>query len=192
MQKDQKPLTLQTRRLRLREWRAEDLDAFAAINADPLVMKHYPATLTRAESDKLAERIQSHFQEHGYGLWAVEIVDVVAFAGFVGLHHPRYEAHFTPCVEIGWRIAAEHWNQGYATEAARAAMDFGAARFDEIVSFTSTGNMASRRVMEKLGMTYDPKDDFDHPLLSTDHRLCRHVLYRMSQTRWNNLNSGTL
>lgn len=175
---------MKTQRLVLRQWQPEDAGPFAAINACPQVMQHYPAKLSRDESDKVHERILQHFTDHGFGLWAVEIPNVAPFIGFVGLHHVRYETPFTPCVEIGWRLSAEHWNKGYATEAAVAAMDYGIQRYDEIVSFTAPENKTSQRVMQKLGMTRNPNDDFDHPLLPKCHRLCRHVLYRMSPERW--------
>lgn len=172
---------LRTDRLRLRRWLPADRGPFAALNADPRVMEHFPAALSREESDTLVARIEAHFDQHGFGLWAVEISNVTPFAGFVGLSVPRFEAHFTPCVEIGWRLAAEHWGCGYATEGARAALAFG---FDvlglgEIVSFTVPANLRSRRVMERIGMVHHPADDFDHPALPEGHRLRRHVLYRI-------------
>jgi RimJ/RimL family protein N-acetyltransferase len=141
-------------------------------------MEHFPGVLTRAESDALVERIEAHFERHGFGLWAVEVVDQVPFIGFVGLAVPSFEAHFTPCVEVGWRLATEFWGRGYATEAARAcaAFAFEHAGLDSIVSMTVPENRRSRRVMERLGMTRDPADDFDHPT-QQDHR--RHVLYRL-------------
>jgi RimJ/RimL family protein N-acetyltransferase len=145
-------------------------------------MEYFPATLSREESDALASRIEAHLERHGFGLWAVEIPDVTSFAGFIGLSVPRFEARFMPCVEIGWRLAARHWGLGYATEGARAAMDFGFEVFgpDQIVSFTTAANLPSRRVMEKIGMHHDAADDFDHPHLPDGHRLRRHVLYRSS------------
>jgi RimJ/RimL family protein N-acetyltransferase len=172
---------LRTERLILRPWREEDLALFAALNADPAVMGHFPSVLTRAESDALATRIRADLAERGFGLWAVEAPGVAPFIGFIGLAVPRFEAHFTPCVEIGWRIAREHWGRGYATEAARAALAYGLGRLrlDEIASFTAVGNLRSRRVMEKIGMTHDPSDDFDHPNLPPGHPLRRHVLYRI-------------
>jgi RimJ/RimL family protein N-acetyltransferase len=175
------PRELRTGRLLLRRWRAEDRDAFAALNADPVVMEHFPAVSSRADSDAAADRIAAHFEKHGFGLWAVEVVGVTPFAGFVGLCVPRFEAHFTPCVEIGWRLAAAHWNRGYATEGARAALALGFEHLalDEIVSYTVPGNVRSRRVMEKIGMTHEPGGDFDHPLLPAGHPLSRHVLYRI-------------
>jgi RimJ/RimL family protein N-acetyltransferase len=144
-------------------------------------MEYFPCTLSREESDARATRIDAHFEEHGFGLWAVEVPGVTPFAGFVGLSIPSFEAHFTPCVEIGWRLAAEFWAHGYATEAARAALafGFGTLGFAEIVSFTVPENSRSRRVMERIGMTHNPADDFDHPALLTPHPLRRHVLYRI-------------
>ena len=145
-------------------------------------MAHFPATLSREESNTLAARVEAHFDQHGFGLWAVEVPEVAPFVGFVGLSVPRFEAHFTPCVEIGWRLAAEHWGKGYATEGARAVLAFGfeTLQLGEIVSFTTAGNLPSRRVMEKIGMTHDPADDFDHPALPEGHPLRRHVLYRVA------------
>jgi len=175
--------SLRTERLILREWRDEDLAAFADLGADARVMEHFPQTLTRSESDQLASFIRTHFSEHGFGLWAVEVPEVAPFVGFVGLSMPKFDAHFTPCVEVGWRIAHSHWNKGYATEGARAAVSFGFSRLGlaEIVSFAVPGNLASLRVMEKLGMTHDPKDDFDHPKLAEGHPHRRHVLYRLKK-----------
>jgi RimJ/RimL family protein N-acetyltransferase len=156
------------------------------MNADPRVMEHFPGTMTRAESDAHADRIDEHFAEHGFGLWAVEAPGEVEFAGFVGLAVPRFEAHFTPAVEVGWRLAAEWWGRGYATEAAREALRFGftEAGLSEIVSFTAPANEPSRAVMRRIGMTHDPADDFDHPALPPGHRLRRHVLYRLSREDW--------
>jgi RimJ/RimL family protein N-acetyltransferase len=174
---------LQTDRLRLRNWLPGDREPFAALNADPRVVEHLPAALSRQQSDDFIARITEHFDRHGFGSWAVEIQKLGAFAGFVGLNVPRFEAHFTPCVEIGWRLGAEHWGHGYATEAALAVLRHGfeTLQLDEIVSFTVAGNVRSRRVMEKLGMTRDPVDDFDHPSLPEGHRLRRHVLYRIGR-----------
>jgi ribosomal-protein-alanine N-acetyltransferase len=175
------PSTLLTPRITLRGWRSEDLAPFAALNADPEVMRYFPATLTRAESDAFAERIEEHLARHGFGLWAVELFGEVPFAGYVGLAIPAFQAAFTPCVEIGWRLARAFWGRGYATEAARAVVTFAFAtlRLPELVSFTVPENLASRRVMEKVGMTRDPADDFEHPGLPAGHRLRRHVLYRL-------------
>lgn len=175
---------LRTDRLRLRRWLPADRVPFAALNADPRVIEFLPGPLSHEQSDALIARIEAHFDEHGFGLWAVEVCDTATLAGFVGLFVPSFEAHFTPCVEIGWRLAPAHWGQGYATEAAQAALAFGfnVARLEEIVSFTVPGNVRSRRVMERIGMTHNPADDFDHPSLAEGHRLRRHVLYRISRS----------
>jgi ribosomal-protein-alanine N-acetyltransferase len=177
---------LTTARLRLRPWREEDLAPFAALNADPQVMEFFPKTLTRAESDALAGRIRDHFARHGFGLWAVEAPGIADFMGFVGIAVPSLEAHFTPCVEIGWRLAREHWGHGYATEAATAALAFGFGdrALEEIVAFTVPANIASRRVMGRLGMKRSPADDFEHPAIADGHALRSHVLYRLRRTDW--------
>jgi len=174
--------TLETPRLLLRPWRADDRLPFAALNADPRVMEFLPEILSREQSDALVARIEGHFAEHGFGWWAVEVRDGGAFAGYVGLTIPIVRLAFSPCIEVGWRLAFEHWGRGFATEAAKAALafGFGALGLREIVSFTVVENVRSRRVMERLGMTRDPAEDFDHPVLPPGHRLRRHVLYRMT------------
>ena len=179
------PPTIETARLRLRPWRDADLEPFAALNADPRVMEFFPKRLSREESDALATRIRDRIDQRGFGLWAVEVPGLAPFVGFVGLAVPSFEAHFTPCVEIGWRLAYEHWGQGYASEAALAGLDFGFSQLGltEIVSFTSTVNTRSMRVMERIGMTHAPEDDFDHPALAEGHPLRRHVLYRIRPER---------
>jgi RimJ/RimL family protein N-acetyltransferase len=173
--------TLRTPRLVLREWRDEDREPFAAMNADPRVAEFLGGPIERAASDAMVDRIRAHFRERGFGVWAVEIAGRARFAGFLGLAVPRFEAHFTPCVEIGWRLAAEHWGNGYATEAGRAALVFGFEDLGlaEIVSFTVPANVRSRLVMERLDMIRDEAGDFDHPLLAATHPLRRHVLYRI-------------
>ncbi len=170
-----------TSRLVLRQWRDTDRGPFAALNADPAVMEHFPAPLTRAESDAMVDRLTARIDADGYGLWAVEVRDTHEFIGLVGLARPTFETAFTPCTEIGWRLARSAWGQGFATEAARAALDvaFGPVGLDEVLSWTFEGNRASRAVMERLGMTRDPADDFDHPRLPEGDRLRRHVLYRI-------------
>jgi RimJ/RimL family protein N-acetyltransferase len=172
---------LTTARLRLRPWRAEDREPFAAINADPAVMEHFPSTLRRGESDALAERIDSELRSKGYGLWAVEIPREAPFIGFVGLQQTDAELPFTRTIEIGWRLGRSHWGRGLAGEAARAALAYG---FDElaleqIVAYTAAGNVRSRRLMERLGMRHAPEDDFAHPQLAAGHPLAAHVLYRL-------------
>jgi len=182
--------TVRTSRLLLRPWREGDLDDFAALNADPRVMEFLPKSLNRQESDAMAARIAEHFDRHGFGLWAVEAPDIASFIGYVGLSIPRFEAHFTPCVEIGWRLAYEHWGHGFATEAAHTALAFGftTLRLDEIVSFTVPANGRSRRVMERIGMTRAPADDFEHPSLPPGNPLRAHVLYRLSRSEWERRN----
>ncbi|UUX48446.1 GNAT family N-acetyltransferase [Nisaea acidiphila] len=172
---------IESSRLILRRWKPEDREPFAALNASPVVTEFLPKPLTRTESDELLDRIEAHFEARGFGLFAVERKDSGACIGWTGLSVPRFEAPFMPAVEIGWRLAEEHWGYGFATEAARRALDFGFTDLDlkEIVSFTVPANRRSRSVMERLGMTRDPADDFDHPLLEPGHPLSRHVLYRL-------------
>lgn len=173
--------TYETERLRLRPWTPDDRAPFAALNADPRVMEHMPALLDREQSDAMLDRIEAAMAEQGFGAWAVERRDAPGLLGFVGLGRPRFDAPFTPCVEIGWRLAFAHWGHGFATEAAREALRVGFEEhgLDEIVSFTAVPNTRSRRVMEKLGMRRDPAEDFDHPDLAEGHVLRRHVLYRI-------------
>ncbi len=179
-------VTLETERLLLRRLRSDDLDAFAAMNADPEVMRYFPAPLCRSETEDMMARTDRHFERHGFGWWAVEVPDVAPFAGFVGLLAPAFHAHFTPCVEVGWRLARPFWGRGYATEAGKACLDFafGSLELDEVVSMAVAGNLASRRVMERLGMTRRVADDFGHPRIPFDHPLRGHVLYRLSRPAW--------
>lgn len=172
---------LETPRLLLRRWRNADREPFARLNSDPRAMEFMPACLSREESDRLVDRIEGHFEARRFGLFAAELRRERSFIGFVGLSVPDFQAHFTPCVEIGWRLAAEHWNQGLATEGARAvlARAFDGLALEEVVSFTVPANVASRRVMEKIGMSHSPEDDFDHPRLPDGHPLRRHVVYRI-------------
>lgn len=169
----------------MRPWRAEDREPFAQMNADVRVMEFFLTPLSVTESDALADRIQRHFDEHGFGLWAIEVPGKTPFVGFCGLTVVRFNAAFTPCIEVGWRLAFEHWRQGYATEAARAVLAYGFSglKLPEVVSFTSVINARSRAVMERLGMHHDPAGDFDHPSLPPEHPLARQVLYRLSNAR---------
>lgn len=177
---------IRTARLVLRGWLHADRKPFAAMNADPEVMRHFPSTLSKAASDRLVNAIAEGWAEHGFGLWAVERLEDGRFLGFTGLSRPAFDAPFMPAVEVGWRLVRDAWGRGYATEAALAAVAFGfeSLGLDEIVSFTAPANERSRRVMERLGMTHDPDDDFDHPKLPEDHPLRRHVLYRLSRPAW--------
>ncbi len=174
-----------TPRLVLRPWRPSDLPVFAALNADPAVMEHFPAPLTRAQSDALAARFHDHFSRLGFGFWALEIPGQAAFIGCVGLMTLPFEAPFTPRVEIGWRLLAEQWGKGYATEAAQAVLDFAFTRLglDEVVALTVPANHRSRQVMVRIGMTHSVDDDFEHPLLPPGHPLRPHVLYRIRAGR---------
>lgn len=170
---------LRTQRLWLRDWREADLAPFAALNADLEVMRHFPAPLTTAESDALADRLRLRLRLDGHGLWAAEHQGT--FVGFIGVQAPSFEAHFTPCLELGWRLARAFHGRGLATEGALAVLGWARQAFPDtpLVSFTVPGNLASRRVMEKLGLRHDRADDFDHPLLPAGHPLRRHVLYRL-------------
>jgi ribosomal-protein-alanine N-acetyltransferase len=172
---------IRTERLILREWTESDLAPFAALNADPDVMAHFRAPLSRDESDAFAHRIRQRMAQDGWGLWAAEVVATGRFIGFIGLARPNFEAHFTPAVEVGWRLSRDAWGHGYAPEGARAALDvaFTELGLDEVVSITVPDNAKSRRVMEKLGMTYDPADHFDNPTVPADSPLRRNVLYRL-------------
>jgi len=174
---------LKTDRLLLRRWRDSDRLPFQQMNADPRVMEFFPASLSLAESDALVDRAQAHFDRHGFGPFAVELLETQSFIGFIGLSIPNFDAPFMPAVEIGWRLAFDCWNRGLATEGARSVIRFA---FEDLgldgpVSFTVPENLRSRRVMEKLGMTHDPRDDFDHPRLPEGHQMRRHVLYRLKR-----------
>jgi ribosomal-protein-alanine N-acetyltransferase len=182
----QETAMLETERLILRTWQPSDRDPFAQLNADPAVMRYFPATLSRAESDALVDNIESHHRVHGFGLWAVEEKATGSFTGFIGLNIPSFQAHFTPTVEIGWRLAQPFWGQGYATEGAKRVLAYGftVLELPEILSFTATINRPSIAVMERLGMSHNAADDFDHPRLPPGHRLLRHVLYRMTPSQF--------
>ena len=172
---------LTTQRLVLRRWQESDRQPFAEMNADPRVMEFFPNRLTREQSDRLVDRIEAGFGQHGFGLCAAELRSDHSFLGFIGLSVPNFVAHFTPCVEIGWRLRARFWGQGYATEGARAIARyaFDTLNLDSLVSFTTEQNIRSRRVMERIGMTFNPADSFDHPNLPEGHLLRRHLLYRL-------------
>ncbi len=176
------PDAITTARLTLRRWRDDDRAPFQALNADPRVMEFFPALATPDETDQMIERIEQHFGRYGFGLFAAELIETRAFIGFVGLNVPTFDAPFMPAVEIGWRLAFDHWGKGLATEGALAVVRyaFESLRLPGLVSFTSTGNLRSRRVMEKIGMAHNPADDFDHPRIPEAHALRRHVLYRLN------------
>jgi ribosomal-protein-alanine N-acetyltransferase len=171
---------LETPRLLLRPWQESDREPFRRMNADPSVMEFFAAPLLPEESDAMILRIQAHMTRHGFGFFAAELRASGELIGMIGLAHVAFDAHFTPCVEIGWRVAVPYWNQGFATEGARRCLHyaFHDLALPEVVAFTVPANQRSRRVMEKLAMAYDPADDFDHPRLPEGHPLRRHVLYR--------------
>jgi RimJ/RimL family protein N-acetyltransferase len=183
------PSLLTTERLILRQWRESDREPFARLNADPVVMRHFPSCLSRDESDAAVIRTQKFIEDRGWGFWAAELRGTAEFIGFVGLSAPGFTTHFTPCVEIGWRLLREHWGHGYASEAAAASLRFGFEKLtlQEIVAFTVPLNERSMGVMKRIGMTRDPADDFDHPNFAPGHPLQRHVLYRMKRSAWDRL-----
>lgn len=180
-------------RLLLRPFGDEDFESFVALNADPEVMHHYPAPLSRQESQATFDRLRAHFATHGFGLWAVTLIGQNDPLGFVGIMRPSFTAHFTrpeePCIELGWRLRRSAWGHGYASEGARlsAAHAFDVLGVDEVVALTVPANTRSRAVMERLGMQRNPDDDFDHPRVAEGHPLRRHVLYRLSAARWRQL-----
>ncbi len=177
---------IKTERLILRPWCEEDLAPFAAMNADQRVMKYFPSTINKEDSDAFARRMMQEMQDQGWGRWVVEIPGQAEFIGYVGLVHVPFEAHFTPAVEIGWRIAYDYWDKGYATEAACAVLEyaFQTLKLPEIVSITVPQNTRSRRVMEKIGMHHVEDGDFYHPRLPERHKLSWHVLYMLSHDEW--------
>jgi len=176
---------LETRRLRLRQWRDDDYAPFAALNADSRVMEFFPAPLNRTESDAMADRCRDLIAECGWGGWAVEHSASGDFIGFVGLHIPAAELPFSPCVEIAWRLAHDYWGRGFASEAAREALRYGftVLALTEIVAFTTVANVRSRAVMQRIGMRPEAQT-FAHPALPADSPLREHCLYRLSRDRW--------
>ncbi|HSI83057.1 MAG: GNAT family N-acetyltransferase [Candidatus Methylacidiphilales bacterium] len=174
-----------TERLLLRRWNSQDVVPFALINEDPRVMEFMPRVLTRLESKQWIDDLEQHFEKHGFGLWAVEHLKTQRLIGYTGIHIPRF-ASLLPCVEIGWRFAFDVWGNGYATEAARAALKFGfeQAKLQEIRSFTVPANERSWRVMQRIGMNHDPTRSFHHPALPADHPLSYHVLFRLTREDW--------
>ena len=178
-------IELETDRLRLRQWLGEDREPFAEMNADPKVMEFFPVPLTKAESDAIATRCHSLIAQRGWGFWAAELKASNQFIGFIGLHIPIANLPFSPCVEIGWRLARPYWGHGLATEGALRALQVGFEVLEqpEIVSFTSLLNKRSRAVMQRLGMI-ESKDTFEHPSISDDSPLKRHCLYRLTRQQW--------
>jgi RimJ/RimL family protein N-acetyltransferase len=177
---------IQTKRLILRSWKKKDLEPFVELNRDSRVMEYYPSIKSYQESLEEYNRILKEFEKEGFGFWAVSLIGGSDFIGFVGLNRVKFTAHFTPAIEIGWRLAFDHWKKGYATEGAMACLKYGfeTLGLDEIVSFAAVKNMRSIAVMKRIGMHHDARDDFDHPRLAEDHRLKRHALYRLKRQEW--------
>jgi RimJ/RimL family protein N-acetyltransferase len=173
------PRELSTPRLLLRAFRDEDIEPLHAVNVDPLVNEHLRPIVSREETDQMVGRIRAQYAEHGFGLWVVEAPGIAPVVGFIGVSRVRFEAPFTPAFEIGWRFAPSAWGRGYATEGAQAALTFARQEgVTPLVAMTVPANRRSQRVMEKLGMTRTPADDFDHPLFPAGHPLRPHILYR--------------
>lgn len=174
---------IKTDRLIFRQWVEKDLKPFAELNADPLVREYFPSLLTREESDRQVKQFSEEISKNGYGFWAVSAPGVSDFIGFIGLSPVNFESYFTPAVEIGWRLAHEFWGKGYATEGAKAVLKYGfeILQLNEIVALTAINNTRSRRVMEKIGMHHNPKDDFDHPRAPLNNKLGRQALYRIQR-----------
>lgn len=181
------PLTIEieTPRLRMRQWRESDREPFAAMNADPAVVEFFASPPSRAASDASIDAWQAQFAAQGWSNWAVELRESQEFIGFTGLSVPRRTFSFSPCVEVGWRLARKFWGEGFATEAARAALRVAFERLalPEVVSFTAVGNLRSRAVMERIGM-YDTNQDFEHPGITEGHPLRLHCLYRITGVQW--------
>lgn len=182
-------MQLETERLILRRWQDSDLEPFSKITADPEVRRYYPSTLSKDETKAAIKRFEEHFEKESFGLWAVELKSNGEFIGYTGLNRPTIKAHFMPCIEIGWLLSKAHWGHGYAPEAAKKCLEDGFVRIglDEIVSFTTVSNDKSIRVMEKLQMTRNPKDDYSHPFLPEGHPLKPHVLFRLSKAAWTSI-----
>jgi RimJ/RimL family protein N-acetyltransferase len=174
---------IETERLLLREWIDDDILPFYEMGQDPRVMEYFPSLWSMNSVEIFIKNMQIQLEEKKYSLWALEEKKSKRFIGFVGLNSPQWEAHFTPCVEIGWRLAFEFWGKGYATEAAKSVLKyaFNKLHLQELVSFTTVGNLRSRKVMERIGMHRDPEGDFLHPKLDPNHILAKHVLYRITQ-----------
>lgn len=179
------PIELTTQRLSLRQWRESDRESYAALNADPAVMRFFAGTQSREASDHSIDVWRAELNERGWSNWAVEALESGVFVGFIGLSVPKRTLPFTPCVEVGYRLAKEHWGKGYATEGGKAALDVAFTRLalDEVVSFTALLNLPSRAVMERIGMT-NTNEDFDHPALPEGSALRRHCLYRIRREAW--------
>lgn len=176
--------SITTERLILRKWCDADIEPFVQMNSDARVMKYFPALMSRDQTLQAVERIKKHFDDYGYGWFAVDLKSTGEFIGFIGFSHPRFESYFTPCIEIGWRLKAEHWGKGLATEGAKACLQYGfeILNFDKVYSFTAEPNFPSVKVMKKIGMK--PGGEFNHPMLHHDSWLCKHLLYKVSKSEY--------
>lgn len=174
---------IKTERLILRQWCEKDLEPFARLNADPRVMEHFPALLSREESDEMVKRMSDLIQTNGWGFMAASLAETGEFIGFIGINNVNFSAPFVPAVEIGWRLATTYWGKGYATEGALGCLSYGfnTLKLPEIVAFTTTQNFRSMAVMERIGMHRDPAEDFEHPRVAEGHPMRRHVLYRLGR-----------
>ena len=183
-------IAIQTQRLILRQWRDQDRQPFAAMNADPQVMKYFPSTLTKEQSDALIDRFIEDIESSGWGFWAAQRIDSGHFIGFIGINYSADGLPFAPCVDIGWRLAQAHWGLGFATEGAKAAMDyaFNAINLSKVVSMTPVNNKASERVMKKIGMQKQ-QFTFMHPKLADGHPLQEHLLYSVTNDQWQQLST---
>lgn len=181
----QEPI-IQTSRLILRQWSDADLEPLAKLNADPRVMEYFPSILTREESNALLRSAYTHIEKYGWGKWAVVLLETGEFIGRIGLEEIDFQASFAPNIELGYRLAFEHWGKGYASEVAKAALEYGFTHLNlqEIVAFTPVQNMRSQLVMKRIDMHNDPSHNFDHPRLAEGHPLKKHVLYRLTATEW--------
>ena len=185
--RENRDIVMETERLTLRHWKESDLVPFAKMNANPKVMEFFPKTLSLEESNAFAGKIQKELKETPYGLWAVEVKKKASFIGFIGLHYQDFEADFTPCIEIGWRLDNNFWGKGYAFEGASAVLEyaFNTLGLKEVVSFTAKVNLRSIHLMKKIGLKNDPKDNFLHSKLEDGDPLKPHVLYRLKEQDWN-------
>ena len=174
---------IETDRLILRLFEEKDIEPLSFINQDPKVCEFFPVPLNRAETETMIRKFIDHYNKNKFSIYAVELKSTKEMIGFCGLFIPSFEAHFTPCVETGWRLGSQYWNHGYATEAAKTVLQyaFETLHLNEIVSFTAVNNIRSRRVMEKIGLHHNTDDDFDHPKIEKSHPLCGHVLYRITK-----------
>lgn len=179
-------IIIKTKRLELRHWREEDLEEFAKMNSDPKVMEFFPYVLNQEQTEKAIRTFQGKINDRGWGWCAVSAPGVSDFIGAIGLNITPTDVYPGDVVEVGWRLAHEHWGKGYATEGALACLEYGFEKIGlkEIVSFTTVNNLRSRKVMEKIGLHYNPADEFDHPKIAEGHPLRRHVLYRLDRDEW--------